>query len=122
MRVGLDALVLQRAAKTGTGDAIEGEIEHQEMVLQQDFGKRAEMALGVSIADAEVGLGPHPGRVGGEFVGAEKYIFFEAFDVALEEVGWGNAALGKRRVQTADGHGGGFFARRHFETTSPLRV
>src|SRR5262245_60964574 len=40
------ALALQCASKTGTRDAIEGEIEHQEMVLRQDFGKRAEMTLG----------------------------------------------------------------------------
>src|SRR5262245_43063464 len=92
------------------------------MVLQQDFGKRAEMALGISIADAEVGLGLHSERVGEEIVGAEQYIFFEAFDVDFEEVGLGNKAFGKKSVQTADRHRAGLFARRHFETTSPLRV
>src|SRR5262249_53749707 len=64
LRVGPDALVLQRAAKTGAWDAIEGEIEHQQVVLQQDLGKRAEMAFGVNIADAEVGLGLPTERVG----------------------------------------------------------
>src|SRR5262249_35802058 len=37
-------------------------------------------------------------------------------------VGLRNEALGKKRVQTADRHRAGLFARRHFETTSSLRV
>src|SRR5262245_42748931 len=122
LRTCLDALALQRASKTGTRDAIEGEIEHQEMVLQQDFGKRAEMAFGIGIADAEVGLGLHTERVGEEIVGAEQHIFFEAFDVDLEKIELRNPALGKKRVQTADRHRAGLFARRHFETTSSLHV
>src|SRR5499433_998649 len=122
LRTCLDALALQRAAETGTRDAVEGEIEHQQMVLQQDFGKRAEMTLGISIADAEVGLGLHTERVGEEIVGTEQYIFFEAFDVDLEEVDLGNQAFGKKSIQTTDRHRAGLFARRHFETTGPLRV
>src|SRR5262249_30184789 len=74
LRIGLDALALQRAAKTGTRDAIEGEIEHQQMVLQQDFRKRAEMAFGANIADAEVGLGLHAECVGKKLVAAEQHI------------------------------------------------
>ena len=122
LRIGLDALALQRAPKTGTRDAIEGEIEHQQMVLQQDFGQRAEMAPGISFADAEVCLGLHSERVGEKIVGAEQHIFFEAFDVDLEEVDLGNQPFSKKSVQTADRHRAGLLARRHFETTGPLRV
>src|SRR6516162_6165200 len=92
------------------------------MVFQQDFGKRAEMALGISIADAEVSLGLHTERVGEEIVGTEQYIFFEAFDVDLEEVVLGYQAFGKKSVQTADRHRAGLLARRYVETTGPLRV
>src|SRR5262245_5576616 len=122
LRTYLDALALQRASKTGTRDAIEGEIEHQQMVLQQDFGKRAEMTLGISIANAEVGLGLHSERVGEEIVGAKQHVFFEAFDVDLEEVRLGNQAFGKEGVQAAGSHRTGLLVRRCFETTGPLQV
>src|SRR5215469_5920473 len=92
------------------------------MVLQQDFRKRAEMAFGVNIADAEVGLGLHAECVGKKIVGAEQYILFEAFDVDLEEIELGNQAFGKKSVQTTDRHRAGLFAGWHVETTSPLRV
>jgi len=68
-------------------------------VLQQDFGKRAEMTLRISIADAEVGLGLHTEHVGEEIVGAEQYVFFEAFDIDLEEVGLGNQPFGKKECR-----------------------
>ena len=80
------------------------------------------MTLGISIADPEVGLGLHTERVGEEIVGTEQHIFFEAFDVDLEEVDLGNQPFGKKRVQAADRHRAGLLARRHFETTDPLRV
>ena len=80
------------------------------------------MAFGVNIADAEVGLGLHTERVGEEIVGAEQYIFFEAFDVDLEEIELGNPPFGKKGVETTDRHRAALFARRHFETTSPLHV
>src|SRR5262249_16054967 len=108
--------------KTGTWDAIEGEVEHQETVLQQNFRKRAEMALGIGIADAEVGFGLHSERVGEEIVGAKQDIFLETFDVDLAEVGMGNGALAKRRSQGADGPRGGLLVGRGLETSSPLRV
>src|SRR5262249_47759111 len=92
------------------------------MMLQQNFRKRAEMALGIGIADAEVGFGLCSERIGEEIVGAEQDIFFETFDVDLEEVGLGNEALGKKRVQAADGHRAGLLVRRRLETTSPLPV
>src|SRR5262245_21118598 len=79
LRTYLDALALQRASKTRTRDAIKGEIEHQQMMLQQDFRKRAEMALGIGIADAEVGFGLHSKHVGKEIVGAKQHISFETF-------------------------------------------
>src|SRR5262249_46010922 len=122
LRTRLDALALQRAPKTGTWDAIEGEVEHQEMMLQQNFRKRAEMALGIGITDAEVGFGLCSERIGEEIVGAEQDIFFETFDIDLEEGGRGNEALGKKRVQAADGPRAGLLVRRRLETTSPLRV
>src|SRR5262245_48887596 len=99
LRTHLDALALQRAPKTGTWDAIEGEVEYQETVLQQNFRKRAEMALGIGIADAEVGFSLHGERIGEEILGAKQDIFLETFDVDLEEVGLGNEAFGKKRVQ-----------------------
>src|SRR5262249_22729653 len=71
---------------------------------------------------AEVGLGLHTERVGEEIVSTEQYIFFEAFDVDFEEVGLGYQPFGKKSVQTADRHRAGLLARRHVETTGPLRV
>src|SRR5262249_31789285 len=111
LRDRLDALALQRASKAGTRDAIEGEIEHQEVMLQQDFCKRAEMALGICIADAEVGFGLYTERVREQIVGPKQHVFLETFDVDLEEIELGNQAFGKKRVQTTDRHRAGLFAR-----------
>src|SRR5262245_46379185 len=80
------------------------------------------MALGIGIADAEVGFGLHSERVGEEIVGAKQDIFLETFDVDLEEVGLGNDAFGKKRVQAADNDRAGLLVHRRLETTSPLRV
>jgi hypothetical protein len=61
-------------------------------------------------------------RVGKEIVGAKQHVFFEAFDVDLEEVRLGNQAFGKKNVQAADSHRADLLIRRCFETTAPLQV
>src|SRR5262249_28400630 len=79
LRVPSDALALERASKAGARNAIEGEIEYQQMMLQQDFRERPEMALGIGGADPEIGLGLDAKHVGQEIAGTEQDVLLEAF-------------------------------------------
>ncbi len=92
------------------------------MMLQQDFRERAEMALRVNSADAEIAFAFHAEHVGEQISGPKQHIFFKALDIDLEKIRFGDQTFGKKRVQAADRHRAGLLVRRHFETITPLRV
>src|SRR5262245_8814894 len=92
------------------------------MVLQQYFRKRAEVALGINSADAEIAFAFNTEYVGEQITGPQQHIFFKTLDIDLEKVRFGDQTFGTKGVQSADCHRAGLLARRYFETITPLRV
>src|SRR5215216_6634694 len=92
----------QRSLKAGARQAVEAEIEQQEMVLEHDLGDGGEMALGIRRADAEARLrldAEHAGRQ--QVPRALEDVLLESLDVHFEEIAAGDHPFGKQAVEAA---------------------
>jgi hypothetical protein len=113
----------ERTLKACTRDAIEADVEDEQLVVQQHVMQRGKMPLGIGRTDAEIAFGLDAQHASGQqLTRAEKHIFLKTFNVDLEEVSSRDDALVEKCVEAADRYVASLLFWHYIESTFAAQI